>query len=132
MSNRPHTIMFVGYAFENEEEILDYLEEANVLTSEITEMLKEKVNEGISLEDLINYDYGFEDIDAGLPENLPTIESLNYTNAGGDGFYMGYKVEPDELCEDSVKFMESVEIAKKQWKSMFKEDAALCHDIQVV
>ena len=119
MSTYSRPIVFVGKDFEDQFEALDFLEERNFFTDEEVKAIKDKINRNYcSLEECVSDKY----------KNFPRNETLDYVK--NTGYFIGYTVAYYKTETDFPGFVQDIELAKNQWRELFKEEGAVCIRIQ--
>lgn len=120
MSTHSYPIVFVGETFENDCEALDYIYKYDLLTQEEYEVMKAQIkSEDCALEECL--DDKFKD--------FPNSEWLNPVT--GYGYFLGYTICAYKMQDDMPGYLKDIEVAKENWKAIFKEDGKLCMDVQV-
>lgn len=119
MSSYARPIVFVGKEFEEEFEALDFLKERKFFDNDEYDYIVDKINSGESnLEEFISDKF----------KKFPNSEFLDYVN--GTGYFIGYTVAYYKTEDDMLGFLSDIEVAKTQWKELFKEEGVVCIRVQ--
>lgn len=119
MSTHSRPIVFVGKDFEDQFEALNFLEEKKFFINKESQEIEDKINSGYcSLEECIYEKF----------KNFPSSQTLDYVK--GIGYFIGYTVAYYKTETDFAGFLKDIELAKNQWRELFKEEGAVCIRIQ--